>query len=369
MAVFYPIEHDRRDAASDVIDALAQEWRACAQTRLCATGATADIYALDHYLRYLDERALTPASMATGDITGYIEHCRAHCRQVKRPQRRAWLLAPPSTPPSAGAPPQQVPCFSTLRTRLNALRSFYDLLVERNICAANPLRSAVSLVRMARGEPVIEKPQPKPQHPPRTWNPAPEELAALADALAQANPRDRLLVALLLDTGLPVQRLWTLPSGAIELRRHSLTLALPDQHCLRCSPITARLCLHYVGESSLAYHATGAPLFPRANGAVGQGLGTAPVYEALRKIGRRAGAPQFGARGLLRAHRRLIRLDARLHTQTLAEGTYAGEQDGGSFLAQNLPTSPVAQWLSALFPAVADEEYLPHALLQTDRLV
>lgn len=368
MAISYPADPGSRRARPDewdIIDALAQEWRASAQTRLCATGATTDIYALDHYLRYLDERALTPASMATGDIIAYVEHCRARCRQAKRPRRRVSF----SKAPAAGAPQQQVPCFSTLRTRLNALRSFYDLLVERNVCATNPLRGAVSLVRMARGEPVIEKPQAKPQRPPRTWNPSPEELAALADALAQANPRDRLLVALLLDTGLPVQRLWTLPRGAIELRRRSLTLALPDQHCLGCSPITAHLCLHYVGESSLAHHAAEAPLFPRVRDAVGQGLGTAPVYEALRTIGRRAGAPQFGARGLRRAHRRLIRLDVRLHTQALAAGTDAGEQDGGSFLAHNLPTSPVAQWLSALFPAVADEEHLPHALLQTDRLV
>ena len=368
MAVSYPTEYDRNDEtpdALDALDALAQEWRARAAARLCATAASSYIYALDHYLRYLDANHLAPESMSTGGITAYIEECRAHCRRPRRPRRRASQSAALSASISADAPPQSNPCVSTLRTRLTAVRSFYDLLVERNVCVSNPLRGAVSLRRMAQGNPDIYPPQPKSRRTPRAWNPSPEEIAALALALDQASARDRLLVALLLDTGLPVQTLYTLPSAAIELQRHTLTLTPPGQLCLRCSPITARLYLCYVGERPLASHAAETPLLHQLGGDAGHGDGIELERLSLRKIGQRAGVPHFGPRELRQAHKRLAKL-AQYEVAASAMGAQGGEQGGDSLAYWSALGTPVSRLLCELFPEAADEKP-PHALTQTAR--
>jgi len=276
--------------------ALAQEWRANTAARLNPSTAEAYLYALDHYLRYLADARLEPNAVIVDDIVQYVTHCRAHCRDLTPQQPRGLQENVAAT---------RIPCATMLRVRLTVLRSFYDALVMRGLCDANPLRGGVRLNRLARGEAFATEPR-RAREP---WTLTNEQVAALASALNQTSARDRLLVALLCDTDLSPRELCALSVHDVRLRGQVLMVKAPHRNAdarggsdIVCSPVTTQLYRRYVRARPAARGVTEALFVSYSYRNTGQGISVSMVDKTLRSIGRRAGVSGLSARNLRRIH-------------------------------------------------------------------
>jgi integrase len=328
-----PVGKEFHKLAGSEIAALTNEWRASVITRHSASTAHSYTHALDHYLRYLEDIRLTPSMVTTDDIALYATHCRAHCRDLVLHQpcgRREGATA-------------QSPCVTILRVRLTALRSFYDMLTARGVCDANPLRGGVRLSKLARGEGIVRPSRPAP----KIWMLTKEQAAALASALDHASARDRLLVALLFDTGLSAHELCALRLRDITLRGQTLTVTQPwadasahDALAIVCSPVTAWLYRRYLRARAPAVSSSEALLLSQSCRNAGQGIGVSMVNKTLRRIGRAAGVTGVTAHNLRLAH---TLLDA--HTSS-GPMEWLDSSPAQSWAAR---ATPRGQLLSALF--------------------
>lgn len=299
MLAFTPTTTESQALLNSEVVTLIREWRASVIERLSASTADAYTHALDHYLRYLEEAGLTPDAAAIDDIAQYVAHCRAHCRDLMPHQRQGR---------SGGMAAPQVPCATMLRVRLTVIRSFYDTLTAQGLCDMHPLRGGVRLSKLARGEASA-----RPQRPaPTGWTLTREQAAALAATLDQASARDRLLVALVLDTGLAAQDLCALRLSDIAPRGQALTLTHPsadvcarDAHAIICSPVTAWLYRCYLRARPPAKSAPEALFHSQSCRNAGQAIGVSMVEKTLRRIGREAGVAGITARNLRQAHTQL----------------------------------------------------------------
>lgn len=331
-------------ATSNEIEALTNEWRTSVTARLSASTADAYTHALDHYLRFLADVRLAPDAATIDDIAQYVAHCRAHCRDLTPHQRRG-------RPGGMAAP--QVPCATMLRVRLTVLRSFYDTLMARGLCGANPLRGGIRLNRMARGEGVIRPTRPACAG----WTLTREQAAALAAALDQSTARDRLLFALLLDTGLSTQAICALRLHDVAQRGQTLTVTCPSAdtaahdekaaHAIVCSSVTAQLYRRYIRVRP-AWGVSDALFLSQSRRNAGQGIGVSMVDKTLRSIGQVAGVVGVTARNLRHAH-------TQLHMLTHAPDSPMEGLNVGASLRCNALDTPCEQLLSALFARYPDK--------------
>lgn len=298
MLALKPTVTAARTPTTSDMHALTQEWRANIAARLSASTAKAYLYALDHYLRYLADAQLEPNAATTNDITQYVAHCRAH-RRILTPRRLPWR------PVRGGCAAPLPPCAPMLRVRLTVLRSFYDALVARGHCSANPLRGGVRLNRLARGEQSVRALRPVRA----SWTLTGEQVTALASTLAQTSARDRLLVALLCDTGLPPSELCALSVHDVRLHGQVLTVKAPHHSssargasAILCTPVTTQLYRRYMRARSAARGVTEALFVSQSYRNAGQGISVSMVDKTLRSIGRRAGVSGLTSTNLRRVH-------------------------------------------------------------------
>ncbi|MHB8461660.1 MAG: tyrosine-type recombinase/integrase [Vulcanimicrobiaceae bacterium] len=240
-------------------------------------------YAIEQFLAYCNDQALSPEDADRRSIAQYVRFLRT------RPNKRNSKLAHISSGSGLAN--------ATIVQWLTAIRLFYDYLVEEHICRSNPLgtrefKSKALYRRRGSSSIAFRRLESLP------WIPSESDWPLILEGLKPFSPRDRLMFALSYDCALRREELCILRVEDIDpsnrmIRIRAETTKNRLERVLPFSETSARLLVSYTRARYAQSRNAGALFLSESNRNLGAPIKRSAWSKSIRKLAVRSGILQL----------------------------------------------------------------------------